>query len=319
MVRRYFIPYFGDKAIDAIRDADVVRYLEWRKNYWITGPGAGIEFLKYERNGKTIKRPVTDMKRTPSLSSQKGEAVILRQLFSQAAKWGYVGRGLIPEVKTTKVPPSPRPSFSMDEMQSLLRLAEQRMTAPDVNDEVRRDRTMLYAYVVIAAHTGMRPPELKAMNWGDVLGYKASQGTKVGERDVELRARGKGKQRTFVPQLAALPAFDMLWTLWLMDHDGEEPQEEDAVFSNKAGKRLVSQHKALNSLLDAAKLRYTPEGKKRDSYSFRHFYISEQLRAGVDVFLLARNTGTSPDMIDKHYGQVQTTGMKDQLRPRWVA
>ena len=130
------------------------------------------------------------MRRVPSLSSQRGEAVVLRQLFRQAAKWGYINQTQIPNVETPRVPPSPRPSFSADEMTALLTLAEKRMLDPQINDEVRRDRTILYAYVAIAANTGMRPTELKNLNWGDVLGYRNSIGLSIGERDIRIRARG---------------------------------------------------------------------------------------------------------------------------------
>ena len=38
--------------------------------------------------------------------------------------------------------------------------------------------------------------------------------------------------------------------------------------------------------------------------AFQHFHISQQLIAGVDVFLLAKNTSTSSDVIERFYGQV---------------
>ena len=49
----------------------------------------------------------------------------------------------------------------------------------------------------------------------------------------------------------------------------------------------------------------------------RHFHISQQLIAGVDVFLLAKNTGTSSDMIERFYGQVKLERMAGELRPEW--
>lgn len=102
-------------------------------------------------------------------------------------------------------------------------------------------------------------------------------------------------------------------------HDDEAPINEIPVFSAPDGRRLTSIHKSLNALLDAANLKTDHRGRKRGAYSFRHFYISQQLRAGVEVFALARNTGTSPDMIDKFYGQVDVEQFKDALRPTWVA
>jgi integrase len=256
------------------------------------------------------------MKRTPSLSSQRGEAVVLRQLFAQAAKWGYVGRGLIPLVQVPKVPPSPRPSFTIDEIDTLLKLSNERRYDPRVNDEVKRDRRVLHNYVDLAITTGMRPTELRNLDWADVLDYEASKSKKVRDRDIRFRTRGKGKSRVFIPLEWAINPIDDLYRLWKQDH-GKEPASTDPVFANRAGKRITSMNKSLIALLEAADLRTDHLGKKRDSYSFRHFYISEQLRAGVDVFILARNTGTSPDMIDKFYGQVRVEQFKEALRPSW--
>lgn len=319
LVERYFIPFFDKKPIDAITDADAHRYLEWRKTFWTTGPGKNQTHIDYIRAGKRVSRPATEMRRVPSLSSQRGEAVVLRQLFRQAAKWGYINQNQIPDVETPRVPPSPRPSYLAKEIEALRKLAETRMTDPDINREVRRDRTILYAYVTIAANTGMRPTELKNLNWGDVLQYRDCVDKPLGERDIRIRARGKGKAREFVPHLGALAGFDMLWMLWKNRNEDQAPADSDPVFAAADGRRLTSLHNSLNALLEAANLKTDHRGKKRDAYSFRHFYISQQLRAGVDVFALARNTGTSPDMIDKYYGQVDVEQFKDILRPHWGA
>ena len=37
----------------------------------------------------------------------------------------------------------------------------------------------------------------------------------------------------------------------------------------------------------------------------------------MDVFLLAKNTGTSSDMIERFYGQVMLERMAKELRPEW--
>jgi integrase len=316
LVRRYFIRYFDNKPIDAITDADVTRYQEWRKSYWLTGPGKDQTHLEYQRKGVRLRRPVTDMRRVPSLSTQRSEAVVLRQLFRQAAKWGYINNSQLPDVQTQRVPPSPRPSFSADEMKRLTDLALARLSEAKISDHVRRDRTILYAYISIAVNTGMRPAELKNLNWGDVLWYRENRTKPIGQRDIRIRARGKGRSREFIPHEGALAAFDVLWMLWDRDHDAP-PADTDPVFASPDGKRLTSLKTGLKSLLDAAGLKADHRGVKRDSYSFRHFYISQQLIAGVDVFALARNTGTSPDMIDKFYGQVSVEQLKDALRPTW--
>lgn len=319
LVERYFMPFFDKKPIDAITDADVTRYIAWRKAYWTTGPGKDQTHLEYMRAGKRVRRPATEMRRIPSLSSQRGEAVVLRQLFRQAAKWGYINQSQIPDIDTPRVPPSPRPSFSSEEMQRLLKLAQKRMDDRTVNEEVRRDRAILFAYITIACCTGMRPTELKNLNWGDLLGYREGLPKRLGDRDIRIRARGKGKSREFIPLEYGLCEFDRLWRMWKDKHDGNPPLDNSPVFAAPDGRRLTSLNNGLNALLEAADLKTDHRGKKRDAYSFRHFYISQQLRAGVDVFVLARNTGTSPDMIDKFYGQVSVEQFKDALRPSWAS
>jgi hypothetical protein len=115
---------------------------------------------------------------------------------------------------------------------------------------------------------------------------------------------------------AALPSFDILWMLW-EKAVGSEPDDKAPVFATITGKRLSSVKKSLAELLKACDLLTDHRGMRRTSYSFRHCYISQQLIAGVDVFLLARNTGTSPDMIDRFYGHVKLERMTKELRPEW--
>lgn len=44
------------KVSQTIKESDVTRYLEWRKSYWITGPGKDISHISYMRNGRQIRR-----------------------------------------------------------------------------------------------------------------------------------------------------------------------------------------------------------------------------------------------------------------------
>jgi hypothetical protein len=88
IIRRYFIGYFGPRPIDGITDSDLERYSEWRRTYWTEGPGKDITYIHYERGGRRLRRPVK--RASPTLSRQRGEAVLLRALFRQAMRWGYI-------------------------------------------------------------------------------------------------------------------------------------------------------------------------------------------------------------------------------------
>jgi integrase len=48
-------------------------------------------------------------------------------------------------------------------------------------------------------------------------------------------------------------------------------------------------------------------------YSLRHTAISEMMRAGIDVFTVAKLTGTSVSMIEKNYGHLRHDEVKAKL------
>lgn len=335
VIRRYLVGYFGDRPVDQIGEADIERYLEWRRQYWISGPGKDVPYIHYERNGIGLKRrPSRDV---PSISRQRGELVVVRGLFEQAAKWGYVRALKIPTIKVRKRVDNRRPSFEPQEYQKLIETSLNRLVDPimltdtpntikakdgrewrrlKLDEHTRRDRIALHCYIQIAALTGMRPTETRNLNWGDVLGYREARKKPTGERDFRLRVRGKGKSGTLIPQLAALPWFDMLWQIFEREV-GREPKDDDPVFADAKGNRIQSFKKGFNELLKACDLEYDHRGVRRTPYSLRHFHVSQQLAHGVPIHDLARNTRTSIAMIDKHYAQVTVERMKDSLRPEW--
>ena len=48
-------------------------------------------------------------------------------------------------------------------------------------------------------------------------------------------------------------------------------------------------------------------------YSARHFYCTKRLEAGVDIFLLALNMGTSVNYIQKTYSHLTTSLMYQDI------
>ena len=331
-IRRYFIGFFGDKPIDAIGLKDITRYYEWRKTYWTTGPGSKIDTITYERAGRIVSRPVATIRQPATPSRLKRESVLLRQVFNQAFKWGYVSGNHVPLIEPIKAPDNPRPSFSAEEFKALKKLAFSRTAEKGISSHIRHERFMLFAYINLAGYSGMRPTELKNLNWGDIHNYTPpdydfvpqEDHTEVGQTNVEMRpkqelsisVRGKGLARTFIPHPHTTFSFDLLgrtWKEWIK----RPPEKDDPVFFTPSGKRLVSLNKSLNNLLKLAGLEKDHRGVKRTAYSFRHFYISQMLVNNVDVFLVSQNTGTSPDMVRRFYADVNIHKQADVLRGKW--
>jgi len=331
VIERYLIGFFGDKPIDTIREPDIERYKEWRRTYWTAGPGKDIEYIRYERNGKILRRAARH--EVPSVSRQRGELVILRALFQQSIKWGYSDKLEITDIKVRNRGNKNRPSFTPEEYNLLIATSLERIypsadrkgktiQARDgrqwqqlkQNTHVLADRVKLHCHIEIIAGSGVRPSDAKNLNWGHVVGFRNVREKALEDQDVRLQVQSKGKYGDVVPQLAIIPWLHALWDLFEKEV-GRPPNDDDPVFADAKGRRIETFKKGYSELLKACGLEQDYRGVKRTTYSLRHYYISEMIAHGVDVYDIARNTRTSIAMIDKHYGQVNVERLKDKLRP----
>ena len=75
------------------------------------------------------------------------------------------------------------------------------------------------------------------------------------------------------------------------------------------GSRITTLIDQLDSALKQADLQRSSFGEKYSIYSLRHFYAVNALRNGVGVFEVARNMGTSVQIIQEYYGKQATASV----------
>ena len=75
------------------------------------------------------------------------------------------------------------------------------------------------------------------------------------------------------------------------------------------GSRIVTLIDQLDAALKEAGLQKNSFGEKYSIYSFRHFYAVNALRNGIGVFEVARNMGTSVQIIQEYYGKQATAAV----------
>lgn len=73
------------------------------------------------------------------------------------------------------------------------------------------------------------------------------------------------------------------------------------------GSQITSLIDQLNSALKEAGSERNSFGEKYSVYSLRHFSAVNALRNGIGVFEVARNMGTSVQMIQEYYGKQATS------------
>jgi len=72
------------------------------------------------------------------------------------------------------------------------------------------------------------------------------------------------------------------------------------------GSKVTTLIDQFNAVLEQAGVERNGFGEKYSLYSLRHFYAVMALRNGIGVFEIARNMGTSVQMIQEYYGKQAT-------------
>ncbi|WP_368933578.1 tyrosine-type recombinase/integrase [Brevundimonas naejangsanensis] len=196
-----------------------------------------------------------------------------------------------------------REEFTVEEYRKLHTVGRSWVKAA-TTDSSRWHRTMTYNLVLIACNTGMRPPELRNLRWRDVWPAKDREG-----RDIfVLFVQGKGKSRKLVAPKSVGDYIERIRAI------SKATEMDDRVFTTITGEPAKTLYKALiEGLLDKAGLRKGADGTIRTTYCFRHTYATFRLQMGVDVYFLAEQMGTSVQMIEKHYGHVNTIKHADRV------
>lgn len=156
-------------------------------------------------------------------------------------------------------------------------------------------RNVVYNFILIMCNTGMRPSEARNLQWRDVE-FKTD---KEGRNFVVLSVRGKGKFRRLVAADKVAEYLDRIRKI------GKAAKPNNPVFTNFEGASSKTlYHDIIERLLTDSGLLLSSSGNRRSTYCFRHTYATFRLTEGVDVYFLAKQMGTSVQMIEQHYGHV---------------
>ena len=165
-------------------------------------------------------------------------------------------------------------------------------------------RQICYNFILIMCNTGMRPPEAKNLRWRDITTAKDKDGREI----LVIYVRGKGKERKLIAPTSVSTYLDRVREL------SKATKPDDPVFTIINGKPAKWLYRdTVEELLKYADLRDGPSGIPRTTYCFRHTYATLRLSAGVDVYILAQQMGTSVKMIEQHYGHVNTIKHADRV------
>ena len=280
-VSKFWREYAGHLAVEEIDDKVMREFIPWRRDY----------YSKFKKLPKNAKRHPTD--KTLQWDMMLGKAII-----RWAHEQGYRGDKSLPTVTFTPKKKRVRPAFELWEYRRLWRTLHMRIAAAR-DERTRRSREVLRYYVLVLANSGIRPGEAHTLKVRDVHPFKDEKG----RNNYRLVVRGKTGERDAIVRSVAAKRLDK----YLTKRRAEDPA--GLLFVMADGSKINSLIDQMNAALKEAGIERSSFGEKYSVYSLRHFYAVNALRNGVGVFEVARNMGTSVQMIQEYYGKQATSAV----------
>ena len=166
---------------------------------------------------------------------------------------------------------------------------------------------MTQQYVLVLANTGLRVGELRGLRWSDLRTVQTNDGTRL-----VAEVRGKTGAREVVFQDGADTYIKRIYDQRI-EELGDLPPDDQVIFCHKDGTPIQTMKTAFYSLLKFAGVPVERNGGSRTIYSLRHFYATMRLSHDTSPFLLAKQMGTSVEMLEKFYGQTVSSELAAQI------
>jgi len=294
-INTQLIPYCGNDQITLVGEARWKDYPLWRKS---TGQGRGID------------KKVSDW-------TIRAEMTALRAIMLFATDKKYVPEGNTRKFSLRKLKlRKPRgEAFTPEEYRKLYTHARGKWIDKAENKQARWYRETFYNFMLVMTNTGLRPIEAKNLLRRDIAEPRIG---KDGRPFLPIRVRGKGKYRELVAPMSVRTYLARVIKLadQRLAELGRSPGPNDPIFMTYEGEPT---HTLYSSLLqdllsdNETGLLLSAAGKRRNKYSFRHTYATFRLMHGTDVYWLAKQMGTSVDMIEEYYGHITPVSNPDRI------
>jgi integrase len=280
-VAKFWREYAGAMPVEAIDDKVMRDFIPWRRDYY-------SKFRILPRNARLH----------PTDKTLQWDMMLGKAITKWAHEQGLRGKQSLPTATFTPKKKRVRPAFEIPEYRRLWRIMYKRIS--DAKDgRTQRSRELLRDYVLVLANSGMRIGEANDLKIRDVIPFRDDKG----RYNFRFIVRGKTGERDVILRSSVASRIDKL----LAKRRGEDPN--NFLFAMPDGSKIITLIDQLNAALKQAGTQKNGFGEKYSLYSLRHFYAVTALRNGIGVFEVARNMGTSVQMIQQYYGKQATSAV----------
>jgi integrase len=166
-------------------------------------------------------------------------------------------------------------------------------------EKTRQIRELLLSYMQFAVHTGIRPgTEMEGITWGDIKMHRDEHNV------VFYVTITKGKTTKYTGTREIVCRDEIFGCIDDLRDRFPNRKAKDMLFRLADGQTTKELGKAFDKAVVEIDLKNSPHGV-RTLYSLRHSYITWQLMTGeISMEILAKQCGTSVQMIEQHYSHV---------------
>ena len=296
-VAKFWREYCGTMGISNIDNVVLQDYVAWRKDYYYR-----MAADERPRNHKL----------NPADKTLEWETTLAKTLLKFAFERGYRGQTQLPTYRFKAERAIVRPTFTVDEYWKIIK-GMRKAIRETKNKEWLYTKELLRDYVLILANSGIRVGEANNLKDKDVVEFK----DELGRRNYMFSVKGKTGQRIVIPRTSAVRYVERVRERNAVRLNEEEARKvrspkrkiidtDGWFFCMYDGNKIVTLIDQFKALLEAIEMTENRYGENYTLYSLRHFYAVMMIRRGVPIFDIARNMGTSVQIIEKYYGKQAT-------------
>jgi integrase len=279
-LQNYHIPFFDRTFITSINSEKLREFDEWRAQ---------------------------KMKRRPARSTLLTHNAAMQMVFKEAVDSKWMLAAQVPSLTTDGTTTVRRAAFTPAEYEKVQNhLFKMEENSRKLVTKHIRELTQDYAEFVI--NTGMRPgTELDNLTWGDLHIERHD------DKATFFISVRKGKTTLHTGTREVVCKLALQQTIWRLTQRFPKRKATDKIFRLADGSETNEIGRTFNNALKELGLDESPQGK-RTLYSLRHSFITWELIAQkVTIDVLARQCGTSIEMIERHYSHVIPRMFSQQL------
>lgn len=229
------------------------------------------------------------------------ESITIKQMYRFASSEGILDSLYVPDFGTIKKLPdeATRESFTPQEYNQLIGVSRVWWKKSDaVTDEAKYYRRLINDFILIMANGGFRTQEVRLLKWKDIKSISAPEANGESFAEVVIRAENTKTRKSRTIEIRRGDVFQRIRKY------SKYTEREDHVFSRLDINDALDKTRLYDwwaALILLVKAKHKDFSEDKTLYCLRHLFITMRIMASMNVYDIAKITGTSLTQIQKHY------------------